>query len=55
MPSSGVDSRRRHREPELRRALAELDPGLVAYPPATLGDAIGRGAAVDPRSAVQEQ
>jgi len=32
--------------PQLRRVLADLDPGLVAYRPATLGETIGRGAAV---------
>jgi predicted permease len=32
--------------PQLCHLLRELDPGLVAYRPMTLGDAIGRGAAV---------
>jgi predicted permease len=32
--------------PQVRHLLAELDPGLVAYRPMTLGDAIGRGADV---------
>jgi predicted permease len=31
--------------PEVRRRLAELDPGLVLYRPMLLADAIGRGAA----------